>query len=134
MRMYRKNIGFIAGCFDGFHLGHQYILREARKRCSELHVAINYDKYIIKYKGSLLTPLKERRAKLLDYGVNHVHSFYRNPIYLIKKIRPKVIFVGDDYEIEDIVGYEECKLWGGKVQIIKRIPGFSSTKIRLNNT
>ena len=70
----------------------------------------------------------------MDYGVNHVHSFYRNPIYLIKKIRPKVIFVGDDYEIEDIVGYEECKLWGGKVQIIKRIPGFSSTKIRQNNT
>ena len=128
---HRPVIGFIAGCFDGFHEGHQYILNTAMEKCDVLHVALNSDRYIIKNKRHLLSCLDDRKKKVRNFGVNEVHSFIGDtPINLINKIKPKIIFVGDDYEAEKVVGYEECKFWGGKVEIIERIPGFSSTKIR----
>lgn len=128
---YKPIVGFIAGCFDGFHEGHQYILKTAMEKCDILHVALNSDRYIIRNKKQLLSCLDDRKKKIRNFGVHEIHSFVEDsPINLINKIRPKIIFVGDDYEIENVIGHKECKYWGGKVEIIKRIPGFSSTKIR----
>tara|TARA_B110000285_G_C15051310_1_gene577145 strand:- start:855 stop:1259 length:405 start_codon:yes stop_codon:yes gene_type:complete len=127
--------GFIAGCFDGFHEGHQYILKTAMEQCDILHVALNSDRYIIKNKRLLLSCIDERKNKIRNFGVNEIHSFIEDsPIDLINKIKPKIIFVGDDYPLEKVVGHKECKYWGGEVRIIKRIPGFSSTNIRQKNT
>ena len=132
---HRPIIGFIAGCFDGFHDGHKYILSKAMEECDVLHVALNSDRYILRHKKQILSCLDDRKKKIRNFGITEVHSFVGDsPIELINKIKPKIIFVGNDYEVEDVVGHKECKYWGGRVKIIERIPGISSTKIRQKNT
>ena len=127
-------IGFIAGCFDGpngFHDGHKYLLEEANKYCSEIMVAINEDEYIINTKGrSPLTNIALRKLRLSVSGlVDEVFIFYANPIDLILKYKPDYIFVGSDYKMRDVVGYEESKEWGGEVILIDRLPNISTTEI-----
>ena len=45
-------IGFTNGCFDLLHKGHKYSLREAKKRCDFLIVAVNSDVSIKLLKGN----------------------------------------------------------------------------------
>jgi bifunctional ADP-heptose synthase (sugar kinase/adenylyltransferase) len=105
------------------------------ENCDVLHVALNSDRYIIKNKRHLLSCLDDRKKKIRNFGVSEIHSFIEDtPINLINEIKPKIIFVGDDYPLEKVAGHKECKYWGGSVKIIERIPGFSSTKIRQKNT
>ena len=126
--------GFIAGCFDGpdgFHDGHLHLLNEARKYCSKLRVAINSDNYIRDQKNrEPLCSVFMRASKLQLSGlVSSVHIFYSNPIDFILEFKPDYIFVGSDYKIEDVVGYEESKKWGGEVILIDRLPNISTTEI-----
>ena len=51
------------------------------------------------------------------------------PIKLIKKIKPKYIFKGDDYTEEQVIGNKEIKEWAGKVILIKCVEGKSTSKI-----
>ena len=51
------------------------------------------------------------------------------PINLIKKIKPNFIFKGDDYKVNEVVGVNEIKKWGGKVMLIKCTKGKSSSSI-----
>ena len=50
------------------------------------------------------------------------------PIKLIKKIRPSFIFKGDDYKMNEVVGNNEIKKWGGSVILIKCTKNKSSSK------
>jgi bifunctional ADP-heptose synthase (sugar kinase/adenylyltransferase) len=47
-----------------------------------------------------------------------------SPLSLITMIEPDIIFVGDDYTIKDVVGGHIAK-----VEIIPRLPGFSTTAL-----
>ena len=124
-------IGFISGCFDDLHCGHRFILSEAKSQCDELIVAVNDDDYIRRAKGrEPMVDLDGRILAVENCGVDYVFSFSEEtPIDLIMEFEPDIIFVGDDYPIEKVVGAEECAAWGGRVEIIKRIPGYSSSEI-----
>ena len=58
-RHYEK--GFVCGSFDLFHIGHLNLLRNAKRRCDYLQVAVLTDKSIIGYKKRPpAIPLAER--------------------------------------------------------------------------
>jgi len=120
--------GFISGCFDGFHKGHEYMLKECCKNCDELWVSVNDDDYIRRIK----------KREPIDGIFDRIKNIYKvigkqsggffvlikdSPIDLIKIIKPDIIFCGDDYTVEQVVGHELAE-----VMLIKRIPGISTTE------
>ena len=48
---------------------------------------------------------------------------------LIRRVQPKVLAKGGDYEREEVVGYDFVEKHGGEVMLIDLMPGFSTTKI-----
>lgn len=125
-------IGFISGCFDGFHQGHRFIINKAQDECSKLFIAINDDDYVLRKKGRKpMQSLYSRCANLsrVIRPQDVIIPFREDtPLQLILKLKPDIIFVGSDYKIENVIGASECLNWGGRVEIIQRIPG-SSTEI-----
>jgi len=69
-------IGIKSGCFSLLHAGHIFALRYAASRVDYLIVLTNDDKYVLKKKGSVPIPLKDRMSILaaIKY-VNEVHWF-----------------------------------------------------------
>lgn len=129
--MKKKTVVFISGGFDCLHDGHLYLLREAKKLGNYLIVATNHDKYFLK-KGPNRPKdnLRIRMQKILNTGlVDLVCSIEDSPYDLIMEFKPDIIVTGDDYTIDNVVGSKECKEWGGRVILIPRIPGFSTTEI-----
>jgi D-beta-D-heptose 7-phosphate kinase/D-beta-D-heptose 1-phosphate adenosyltransferase len=121
---------FIAGGFDLFHDGHLYLLTEARKLGDRLIVAINHDSYFAKKgPGRPIDPLTKRIQNVLATGlVDQIHTIGDSPYEHIMFLKPDIITCGNDYPIEKVVGYKECAAWGGKVVLIPRIPGISTTQ------
>ena len=51
------------------------------------------------------------------------------PIELIRRIRPDVLVKGGDYSESAIVGADDIRAWGGKVEIVPTVEGGSTTRI-----
>lgn len=121
---------FISGAFDGCHRGHLHILTEAAK-LGRLIVCINNDEYVArKGPGRPLRNEFERTEDLYKTGlVSEVIIIRDSPLNTILFLQPDYIFVGDDYTLDRVIGAEESKSWGGKVIIIPRIPGYSTTSL-----
>jgi bifunctional ADP-heptose synthase (sugar kinase/adenylyltransferase) len=49
------------------------------------------------------------------------------PYELIKAVRPDVLVKGADYKPEDIVGYDIVTSYGGKVETVDLVEGYSTT-------
>ncbi len=128
-----KKVGFTNGCFDLIHQGHIHYLKEARKQCDLLILGLNSDVSIKKIKGKdrpILNQI-ERSEVLMNFNfIDRIIIFdEETPIKLIKKLKPHVIFKGNDYKLSDVVGFNEVKKWGGKVSLIKCIKGKSTSNI-----
>ena len=128
-----KTIGFTNGCFDLIHQGHIFYLKEARKMCDFLILGLNSDNSIKKIKGKdrpILNQM-ERTEILANFDfIDKILIFNEEtPINLIKKIRPNIIFKGDDYSIDEVVGSKVIKNWGGKIKLIKCVKGKSTSNI-----
>ena len=126
------NTSFCAGCFDGSYLhdGHKHLISRMVESSNYQVIAINSDDYIRRHKREPICQQDERKNRLLKLGLDEVVIFNEDsPIQIIKTIEPQNIFVGDDYTLDRVAGYPECKEWGGEVRIISRINGISTTKI-----
>jgi D-beta-D-heptose 7-phosphate kinase/D-beta-D-heptose 1-phosphate adenosyltransferase len=127
------SIGFTNGCFDLLHPGHIKLLTEARAACSRLVVGLNSDASVTRLKGEGRPVQAEyARAGVLAAleAVDLVVIFPQDtPLELIRRIRPKVLIKGGDYQLEDVVGREEVEAEGGEVMLIEPAPGYSTTRI-----
>ena len=140
---YWKQLGqevvFTNGCFDILHLGHVDYLEKARQKGDKLVVGLNEDVSVKKLKGKF-RPINDEyaRARLIAslQFVDLVVFFSEDtPLQLIKYLLPDILVKGSDYSISNIVGKQIVEEYGGKVETVDLVDGYSTTKIveRINN-
>jgi D-beta-D-heptose 7-phosphate kinase/D-beta-D-heptose 1-phosphate adenosyltransferase len=124
-------VGFTNGCFDLLHPGHVSLLAEARAACDRLVVGLNSDESVARLKGPTRPVQHEaaRSAVLASLSsVDLVVVFPEDtPMALIEALRPDVLVKGADYRIEEVVGADLVKSYGGTVVLAEIIPGHSTT-------
>ncbi|MGC8868624.1 MAG: D-glycero-beta-D-manno-heptose 1-phosphate adenylyltransferase [Sulfurihydrogenibium sp.] len=128
-----KKIVFTNGCFDIIHAGHVDYLEKAKSLGDFLVVGLNSDDSVRRLKGKdrPVNP-QEHRKKVLSAlkPVDLVIIFDEDtPERLIKEIKPDVLVKGGDWKIENIVGADFVKSYGGKVLTIDFVYDTSTTKI-----
>ena len=124
---------FTNGCFDVLHRGHIYYLSRARELGDLLVLGLNSDESVSRLKGPG-RPVNQQQARAEVLGglafVDHIVIFPEDtPLNLINAVRPHVLIKGGDYKVNEIVGYQEVRSWGGKVTTIPLLKGYSSTSI-----
>lgn len=128
-----KKIVFSNGCFDILHLGHVDYLSKAADLGDVLIVGINTDASVHRLKGTT-RPINDQQSRaLLVASLNFVSAVTLfdedTPYELIKKIQPDILVKGNDYQPEEIVGYDVVKAKGGEVITIPLVEGYSTTAI-----
>jgi rfaE bifunctional protein nucleotidyltransferase chain/domain len=124
---------FTNGCFDVLHRGHIYYLSRARELGDLLVLGLNSDESVARLKGPG-RPVNKQQARAEVLGglafVDHIVIFPEDtPLNLIKAVRPHVLIKGGDYKVEEIVGYQQVRSWGGIVKTIPLLEGYSSSSI-----
>jgi D-beta-D-heptose 7-phosphate kinase/D-beta-D-heptose 1-phosphate adenosyltransferase len=124
-------VGFANGCFDILHAGHVGMLREARRHCDRLIVALNDDESVRRLKGPSrpLNGMADRAAVIGALAaVDAVTGFAEDtPLEAILALRPDRLFKGADYRLDQVVGAPELASWGGETVLLTLLPGRSTT-------
>jgi len=132
LRAKGKRIVTINGSFDILHAGHLHILNEARLRGDVLFVALNSDASVKSYKGANRPIISERRRAEMLLAlrmVDYVHIFdERDPIAFLEEVQPDVHVNGAEYG-EDCIESEIVKRGGGRIHVVERIPGLSTSHL-----
>lgn len=124
----------VNGCFDLLHLGHIRLLDQASNLGARLLVLVNDDESVRNYKGAKrpIFPVRFRLHALnaLD-AVAMAYPFSGdNPLHLLATIRPDIHVKGGSFEEARV--REERQLvesWGGRLEIIPLVEGFSTTRV-----
>jgi glycerol-3-phosphate cytidylyltransferase len=96
-----KVIGYTAGVFDLFHIGHLRILKKAKLNCDYLIVAVSSDELVASYKNKTpVIPLQHRMEiiaslKCVDEVVIQTS---RDKLQALQNYGFNVMFVGDDWK------------------------------------
>lgn len=124
-------IGFTNGCFDLLHPGHISLLNQAKAACDRLVVGLNSDASVKGLKGDdRPVQAESSRAAVLASlaSVDMVVIFpEETPMALLEALRPDLLVKGADYTVDQVVGAEEVKSWGGKVMLADILTGHSTT-------
>jgi len=128
-----ETIVFTNGCFDILHAGHVSYLEEARQHGDRLIVAINDDDGVSRLKGPgrPINPVDRRMTMLAGLAsVDWVMSFAEDtPETLLAEIQPDVLVKGGDYEVQEVVGADIVRGYGGEVKVLQLVEGTSTTLI-----
>ena len=133
-------IGYTAGVFDLFHIGHLNLLKNAKGMCDKLVVGVTVDELVI-YKGKhSMIPFEDRIeiVRNIKYVDAAIPQYDMDKLTVCKKLGASILFVGDDwYGTEKWQKYEaEFNKAGIKIVYFPYTKGISSTKITeaLKNT
>lgn len=128
-------IGFTAGTFDMFHIGHLNLLRNAKKMCDYLIVGVNSDDLVQEYKGKkVIVPWAERKAivEAIRYvdEVIEITSLDKKISWFAKHY--DMLFIGDDWKGNPRWERtaEEMKLYGVETVFLPHTIGTTSTLLR----
>lgn len=137
-----EKVAFTNGCFDILHLGHVSYLAQAADTAQHLIVAINTDASVQALNKAPNRPINPESARALVLAalgfVDAVVFFEQNtPLQIIETLKPDILLKGADYSAEQtdstakdyIVGSAEVKAYGGCVQTISLVEGYSTTGI-----
>ena len=92
----------VFGTFDGIHSGHEFFLRTAKSRGSELVVGVARDTYVVEYKGRRPLNHEQKRlaalealpcvdeARLCDEQIGNFN--------IIEEVGPDLILLGHDQQ------------------------------------
>ena len=96
----KYKVGYTAGVFDLFHIGHLNLLRNAKDSCDKLILGVTVDSLVrYKFKNSVI-PFEER-IKIVEsvkYVDKVVPQDSMDKIEMLNKMKFDVIFVGDDWK------------------------------------
>jgi D-beta-D-heptose 7-phosphate kinase/D-beta-D-heptose 1-phosphate adenosyltransferase len=133
---WRKNgdrIVFTNGCFDILHAGHIRYLESAASCGDRLVIGVNDDASVRRLKGETrpINVLDSRLYLLPSLScVDAVIPFSEDtPLDLINLLHPDILAKGGDYTPDTIVGAKEVIGWGGSVEVIPFVDGFSTTRL-----
>ncbi len=127
-----RRIGFTNGVFDLMHPGHVSLLNEASDACDRLIVAINSDASVKRLKGEG-RPVQGETARATVLAslamVDLVVIFADDtPVPLLEALRPDVLVKGGDYSLDQVVGGDLVRGYGGEVRLAQLKQGHSTTK------
>ncbi|UVE18322.1 bifunctional D-glycero-beta-D-manno-heptose-7-phosphate kinase/D-glycero-beta-D-manno-heptose 1-phosphate adenylyltransferase HldE [Pseudomonas sp. LS44] len=132
-RAHGEKIVFTNGCFDILHAGHVTYLEQARAQGDRLILAVNDDASVSRLKGPgrPINAVDRRMAVLAGLeAVDWVVSFSEDtPEQLLAQVRPDVLVKGGDYGIDQVVGAELVKSYGGTVKVLGLVENSSTTAI-----
>jgi len=125
-------IGYTAGVFDLFHIGHLNLLKNAKGMCDKLIVGVTTDE-LVRYKHRVATiPFEDRieivrNVKCVDAVVAQDSM---DKLTMCKKLKAEVLFVGDDWYDTDKWADYEAQFKNENIQIVyfPYTKGISSTK------
>lgn len=132
--MKEKVIGYTAGVFDMFHVGHLRLLENAKSMCDYLVVGVTTDELAM-YKGKKPIISYNDRAEIVR-NIKCVDAVVpqrdMDKALMCKKIKATYLFVGDDwYDTEKWKKYEnELSKIRVKVIYFPYTDGISSTMLR----
>ncbi|MBE0663412.1 MAG: D-glycero-beta-D-manno-heptose 1-phosphate adenylyltransferase [Bacteroidales bacterium] len=126
-----KKIVFTNGCFDILHLGHIDYLMKAADAGDILIIGLNTDASVRKLKGEGRPVNSEHARAMMLASLAFVSAVVlfdeETPYELIQNIQPDVLVKGNDYKIEEIVGYDIVLAKGGEVITVDLLAGYSTT-------
>lgn len=133
VRKQGKKVGITNGAFDLLHAGHARYLREAKKLCDILIVAINSDESVRSYKeeGRPVIPEQERAELVAALEcVDYVIIFNdRRMQRLLEKFKSDFYIKGGDYKLEEMTSRKYVEPHGGKAVILPQEGSFSTSAI-----
>lgn len=126
-------IGYTAGVYDLFHVGHLNLLKNAKGMCDKLVVGVTTDE-LVSYKGKqAMIPFEDRIeiVRSIRYVDAAVPQYDMDKLTACKKLGATVLFVGDDwYGTEKWQNYDkEFAEAGIRIVYFPYTRGISSTKI-----
>lgn len=130
-RLIERKIVFTNGCFDILHHGHLDLLAKAADHGNVLVVGVNTDNSVRRLKGHTrpVTNENDRAFQLASLLCTDAVCLFDEdtPDELIRAIKPDVLVKGGDYTIDKIVGADFVQSYGGNVEIIPFVEGYSTT-------
>ena len=126
-------IGYTAGVYDLFHIGHLNLLKNAKGMCDKLIVGVTTDE-LVQYKGKKpVIPYVDRAeiVRSIKYVDAVVAQENVDKLTMCKKLKANILFVGDDwYQTEKWEQYEkELNHEGIKIIYFPYTKGISTTQI-----
>jgi len=133
--MDKKIIGYTAGVFDLFHIGHLNILKRAKENCDFLIVAVSTDELVQQYKNKTPVICYEERAeivKAIKYVDMVVPQENRDKLAALEKYKFDKMFVGDDWKGSELfLSLEpEFEKRGAEIVYFPYTTGTSSTFLK----
>lgn len=141
-RLKNDKIVFTNGCFDILHTGHVTYLAKAAELGNKLIIAINTDASVKRLGKGDDRPVNSEEARafvLSALGFVDLVVFFDTdtPLEIIQALKPDVLVKGADYDPSEtdssskkyIVGSDIVNQYGGKVEAISLVDGFSTTGI-----
>lgn len=127
-------IGYTAGVYDLFHIGHLNLFKNAKGMCDKLIVGVTVDE-LVAYKGKkAMIPFEDRieLVRSCKYVDAAVPQYDMDKLAACKKLGAKILFVGDDwYGTEKWKDYEkEFEAAGIQIVYFPYTRGVSSTQIQ----
>lgn len=129
--MKKFKVGYTAGVFDMFHIGHLNILKRAKEQCEHLIVAVSTDDLVEAYKNKRpVIPYDERVEiiKAIKYVDEVVPQENRDKISAFEKYHFDAMFVGSDWVGDPLFKETEeyMKERGASMVYLPRTEGVSS--------
>lgn len=135
--MDKYKVGYIAGVFDLFHIGHLNLFKRAKELCDFLIVGVLVDELSVQFKNKLpIIPFEQRiqiveSIKYVDRAVL-VDLSSLDKMIAWEKYKFDCLFSGDDWKGNSIWEMEEEKLnnVGSNIIYLPYTKDISSTQIR----
>lgn len=136
--MKKYKIGYTAGVFDLFHIGHLNLLERCKQMCDYLIVGICDDDYVtnIKHKSPIFNENERLRIinalKCVDKAELVNFEITNNKMLALNKFHFDVLFSGDDWKGSDRYKKteEDFSKIGVAIEYFPYTAGISSTDIK----